>query len=44
MKRDVTKNCLTNPECFRGWPPLIKVDESVKAKVEKLFGSTRKES
>jgi 4-hydroxy-3-polyprenylbenzoate decarboxylase len=22
----------------RAWPPLIKMDESVKAKVEKLFG------
>jgi 4-hydroxy-3-polyprenylbenzoate decarboxylase len=26
----------------RAWPPLIKMDESVKAKVEKLFGSSAK--
>jgi len=26
-------------ECFkRSWPPLIKMDAAVKAKVEKLFG------
>ena len=24
----------------RAWPPLIKMDEAVKAKVEKLFGSS----
>jgi len=23
----------------RAWPPLIRMDEAVKAKVEKLFGS-----
>ncbi len=26
----------------RAWPPLIKMNESVKAKVEKLFGSSAK--
>ena len=26
----------------RTWPPLIKMDESVKAKVEKLFGNSIK--
>jgi len=32
-----TKKVVANPESFRGWPPLIKTDEAVKAKVEKLF-------
>jgi 4-hydroxy-3-polyprenylbenzoate decarboxylase len=26
----------------RAWPPLIRMDESVKARVEKLFGSSAK--
>ena len=34
---DATKNGMANPESFRGWPPLIKMDAAVKAKVEKLF-------
>jgi 4-hydroxy-3-polyprenylbenzoate decarboxylase len=35
---DATKKIHGEPrhEC-RGWPPLIRMDESVKAKVEKLF-------
>jgi 3-polyprenyl-4-hydroxybenzoate decarboxylase len=36
---DATKKLPANPESSRGWPPLIKLDAAVKAKVEKLFGS-----
>jgi 4-hydroxy-3-polyprenylbenzoate decarboxylase len=37
---DATKKLLG--EGFkRPWPPLIKMDENVKAKVEKLFGESR---
>ena len=28
----------------RAWPPLIKMDAAVKAKVEKLFGNSRSKS
>ena len=35
---DATKKIPGEPESFRGWPPLIKMDAAVKAKVEKLFG------
>jgi len=38
MKIDVTKK-LPGEDFKRAWPPLIKMDESVKAKVETLFGS-----
>jgi hypothetical protein len=41
---ETTKKGMANPESacsrfigVRGWPPLIKMDEAVKAKVEKLF-------
>jgi 3-polyprenyl-4-hydroxybenzoate decarboxylase len=37
---DATKKSLS--KCSkRPWPPLIKMDESVKAKVEKLFNNER---
>jgi len=37
MKMDATKKL--PGECHkRGWPPLIKLDEAVKAKVEELYG------
>ena len=34
---DVTKK-IPGEGFKRAWPPLIKMDEAVKAKVEKLFG------
>jgi 3-polyprenyl-4-hydroxybenzoate decarboxylase len=36
MKTDVTKK-IPDEGFKRAWPPLIKMDESVKAKVDKLF-------
>ena len=36
MKADATKK-LRDEGFKRAWPPLIKMDETVKAKVEKLF-------
>jgi 4-hydroxy-3-polyprenylbenzoate decarboxylase len=38
MKTDATKK-IPGEGFKRAWPPLIKMDEAVKAKVEKLFGS-----
>lgn len=35
---DATKNGMANPESFRGWPPLIKMDAAVKGKVEQFPG------
>jgi hypothetical protein len=32
---------LKNDFGLRAWPPLIKMDEAVKAKVEKLFGTCK---
>ena len=40
MKADATKK-IPGEGFKRVWPPLIKMDEAVKAKVEKLFGSTK---
>ena len=40
MKVDATKK-LTGEGFKRAWPPLIKMDESVKAKVQKLFNSQK---
>src|SRR5450756_3144975 len=37
---DATKN-IPGEGFKRAWPPLIKMDEAVKVKVEKLFGATR---
>jgi len=38
VKQPIIKNCRLSDEGFkRPWPPLIKMDEAVKAKVEKLF-------
>jgi hypothetical protein len=43
---EATKKGMVNPESacsrfigVRGWPPLIKMDAAVKAKVEKPFGN-----
>jgi hypothetical protein len=46
MKIDATiPHCGMPGEGFkRAWPPLIKMDESMKAKVGKLFGSSRNKS
>jgi 4-hydroxy-3-polyprenylbenzoate decarboxylase len=38
VKTDATKK-IPGESFKRAWPPLIKMDEAVKAKVEKLFGS-----
>jgi 4-hydroxy-3-polyprenylbenzoate decarboxylase len=38
MNNTVTKK-IPGEGFKRAWPPLIKMDEAVKAKVEKLFGS-----
>jgi 3-polyprenyl-4-hydroxybenzoate decarboxylase len=32
-----TKNGMANPESFLSWPPLIRMDEAVKAKVGGFF-------
>jgi 4-hydroxy-3-polyprenylbenzoate decarboxylase len=37
MSNDATKK-IPGEGFKRAWPPLIKMDEAVKAKVEKLFG------
>jgi 4-hydroxy-3-polyprenylbenzoate decarboxylase len=37
MKTDATKK-LPGEGFKRAWPPLMKMDESVKAKVDALFG------
>ena len=37
MKIDATKK-IPSEGFKRAWPPLIKMDDAVKAKVEKLFG------
>ncbi len=36
---DATKKLPGEPRSFQGWPLLIKMDEAVKAQVEKLFGT-----
>jgi len=41
MKRMDEAKKLPGEGFKRPWPPLIKMDEAVKAKVEKLFGGTR---
>jgi 4-hydroxy-3-polyprenylbenzoate decarboxylase len=40
MNTDATKK-IPGEGFKRAWPPLIKMDESVKAKVEKLFNLDR---
>jgi len=34
---DATKKLPANPESFRGWPPLIKMDEATRNKIDSLF-------
>jgi len=40
MRTDVTKR-IPGEGDKRGWPPLINMDESVKAKVEKFFNPAK---
>ena len=40
MKMEATKK-IPGEGFKRAWPPLIKMDEAVKARVEKLLGGTR---